>query len=248
MKLALITGGSHGLGAALVALYQQRGWHVLELSRSGQGEAHVSVDMADPAQTLAVIQPLFTDLAGQAWDEIALINNAGVLTPLLLVTRLDAAAITANLNVNLLTAIHLITAFVQAFDTHPCRKTIVQISSGAGQRGYGSWSLYCAGKAGMDNFIRALAVEQAQAIQPFTCISVDPDVMDTRMQGEIRSTSATDFPDVGRFIARKKHGKLRTPESVAEFIAAVVACAENGARYDMEDGLPNLINGQEEDA
>ncbi|SMC29328.1 benzil reductase ((S)-benzoin forming) [Andreprevotia lacus DSM 23236] len=233
-KLAIITGGSHGLGAALVDQYTQAGWQVAELSRSGSGPAHVDLDLADLAQALGTVRPLFARLASQPWAEVALISNAGMLTPLLPVARLDAAAITHNLNVNLLGAVQLIAAFVQAFDRVSARKTVAQISSGAARKGYGSWSLYCAAKAGMDNFIRALAVEQAAAAAPFICISIDPDVMDTRMQGEIRATPDDDFPDVARFIARKQAGQLRSAAEVANYVADVISRAENGRSYDIE--------------
>jgi len=233
-KLAIVTGGSHGLGAALVAHFQQMGWQVVALSRSGTGPLHFTLDLAEPTQVLAIMPPLFAQLAAQPWDEVVFISNAGSLTPLLPVARLDAAVITHNLNVNLLSAVQLITAFVQAFEAVAARKSVVQISSGAASKGYGSWSLYCAAKAGMDNFIRALAVELADAEHPFICISIDPDVMDTHMQAAIRATSATDFADVARFIARKRDGKLRHATEVAAYVAEVIGRAQNGYRYDID--------------
>ncbi|AOY01175.1 SDR family NAD(P)-dependent oxidoreductase [Jeongeupia sp. USM3] len=235
-KLALITGGSHGLGAALVDHYLAAGWTVHEFSRSGLGAAHVQADFADPDAAVATLAARFAEFASRPWDEIVLINNAGTLTPLLPLAQQHDAQITASLNVNVMTAVRVIAAFLRRFQDVAAVKTVAQISSGAALRGYGSWSLYCAGKAAVDHLLRAVAVEQAGAVHPVTCISIDPDVMDTQMQTEIRGTSVDDFPDVARFIARKQDGKLRTPESVAAYVAGVIACGpEGGARYDIED-------------
>ncbi|BCL77068.1 benzil reductase ((S)-benzoin forming) [Jeongeupia sp. HS-3] len=233
-RLALITGGSQGLGAALVAHYRAQGWVVREFSRSGQSDAHVSADFAEPDVAVMTLDAHFAEFATQPWDEVLLINNAGMLSPIAPLPQLQDAAIAANLNVNVMSAIRVIAAFMRRFQDVAATKTVVQISSGAALRGYGSWSLYCAGKAALEHFIRAVAVEQAGAVRPVVCISLDPDVMDTRMQAEIRGTSADDFPDVARFIARRD--KLRTPESVAVYVAGVVASGpEGGARYDIEE-------------
>ncbi|MBM3115820.1 SDR family NAD(P)-dependent oxidoreductase [Jeongeupia naejangsanensis] len=234
-RLALITGGSYGLGAALVAHYLAEGWTVHEFSRSGQGYAHVYADFADPDATLATLDTCFAELAGQPWGEIVLINNAAMLTPLLPLAQQTDAQIAANLNVNVMTAARVIAAFLRHFQQVAAVKTVVQISSGAALRGYGSWSLYCAGKAAIDHLLRAVAVEQVSTEHPVTCISIDPDVMDTQMQADIRDTSEADFADVARFIARKEDGKLRTPVSVAAYVAGVIAGGpEGGARYDIE--------------
>ncbi|WP_432722676.1 SDR family NAD(P)-dependent oxidoreductase [Jeongeupia wiesaeckerbachi] len=235
-RLAIITGGSHGLGAALVAHYRAQGWTVRECSRSGQGEAHIHTDFADPDTTVATLDAHFADLATRSWDEVVLINNAATLTPLLPLAQQHDAQIAANLNVNVMSAVRVIAAFVRRFQHVAAVKTVAQISSGAALRGYGSWSLYCAGKAAIDHLIRAVAVEQTGAVHPVVCISIDPDVMDTQMQAEIRGTSEADFAEVARFIARKEDGKLRTPESVAAYVAGVIAGGpEGGARYDIED-------------
>ncbi|GHD62230.1 SDR family NAD(P)-dependent oxidoreductase [Jeongeupia chitinilytica] len=235
-RLALITGGSHGLGAALVAHYLAEDWTVREFSRSGLGDPHVCADFADPDATLATLDARFAELARQSWGEIVLINNAATLTPLAPLAQQADAQIATSLNVNVMTAARVIASFLRHFQQVAAVKTVAQISSGAALRGYGSWSLYCAGKAAIDHLIRAVAVEQTGAELPVTCISIDPDVMDTRMQAGIRATSAADFPDVGRFIARKADGKLRTPASVAAYVAGVIAGGpEGGRRYDIED-------------
>lgn len=237
MKLLCITGGSQGLGGALVALYQALGWQVCEFSRSGTSSGHIGVDLA-AGDAASVVDQAFSQLASQPWEEVLLINNAGMLSPLAPVSAISDEAIALNLNVNFNSAIRIIAAFIRHFGDMPVPKTLVQISSGAALRGYGSWSLYCASKAGLEHFIRALAVEQSLASYPVTCLNFDPGVMDTEMQAEIRSRSTADFPDVGRFIARKQQGLLRQPQDVAAALAKRLASSpQGGERYSVEDVL-----------
>ena len=62
MKLAIITGGSRGLGKALVQLYWHQDWTVKELSRSGQSENHIDCDFSDAKQTSAVMDQTFAEI------------------------------------------------------------------------------------------------------------------------------------------------------------------------------------------
>lgn len=234
--LAIVTGGSRGLGEALVAAYEAREWTTFELSRSGAGFGHMTVDLADLDTSFAVLEQQFQSLAKTAWSRVVFINNAGVLTPIGPVRSLADAQIARNLEVNLLSGIRLMAAFVRAFQQNEAELTLVNISSGASSKGYAGWPLYCAAKAGLENFIRSLAAEQAGAIRPMTCLNIEPGVVDTDMQAEIRETEAELFPEVARFIELKKGGKLRSPRSVARAVIGIIdGKPENGARYRIAD-------------
>ena len=78
-KVAIITGGSQGIGAGLVAAYRQQGWAVVATSRTIKPSADPDVltvdgDVSDPATTDQII--------GRALDRFGrvdtLVNNAGV--------------------------------------------------------------------------------------------------------------------------------------------------------------------------
>jgi NAD(P)-dependent dehydrogenase (short-subunit alcohol dehydrogenase family) len=78
-KVAIITGGSQGIGAGLVAAYRQHGWAVVANSRTIKPSADPGVltvdgDVSDPATTDQII--------GRALDRFGrvdtLVNNAGV--------------------------------------------------------------------------------------------------------------------------------------------------------------------------
>ena len=59
LRLALITGGSRGLGAALCAEYRGKGWQVVEFSRTAPHPFSVRVDLADPPRTVEVFTAAF---------------------------------------------------------------------------------------------------------------------------------------------------------------------------------------------
>jgi benzil reductase ((S)-benzoin forming) len=236
MNLIVITGGSRGIGRALVEHYKAAGWSVVEFSRSGSGEHHVAIDLTDVKASVCTAARKFEALALKQWDRVVLVNNAGLLAPVAPVRLLDEAAICRNLDVNLGAAIGLIAAFARCFSTSDAKKVVVNISSGAALKGYFGWSLYCASKAGMENFIRSLAAEQSAELNPLVCINLAPGMVDTAMQAELRSTAPENFPDVERFIRTKEAGELRAPEAVARAIAGIVdADPKNGERYMVAD-------------
>jgi hypothetical protein len=74
----------------------------------------------------------------------------------------------------------------------------------------------------MENFIRALALEQKAQPQPFIPINIDPGVIDTEMQALIRETPAADFPELERFVQLKQQGLLMPPDNVATAIFRIL--------------------------
>lgn len=91
-RVALVTGGSRGIGAATAALLAERGWNVAISFRSeaeaaaevvatcesfGARAIAVQADMADPAD----IVRLFGEVDARLGTLRALINNAGIVAP-----------------------------------------------------------------------------------------------------------------------------------------------------------------------
>ena len=237
MRLALITGGSRGLGLALFEQLQAQGYTVRDFSRAAPHPESIQVDLADPLACSAKLQQALHDIDAASLSELLVINNAGTLDPIGPVASKSRAQVVDNLNTNFTSAIIFISEAVAHFQAAPGRKVIANISSGAALRGLAGWSLYCAAKAGLDNFVRALAEEQRTEAAPFIAVNVNPGVMDTDMQSLIRSATPSDFPDVARFIERKKQGELRPAAVVAAAVLKITGLPDlhGGERYDIAD-------------
>ena len=59
MKRMIISGGSRGLGAALVSEYRRAGYEITELSRSGCSGDSVQVDLAQPKVAQQILEDEF---------------------------------------------------------------------------------------------------------------------------------------------------------------------------------------------
>lgn len=238
--LVIVSGGSRGLGKSLCAQYRATGAEVVEFSRSAPYPFSVAADFSKPHALQDIVSRKLAELGAKEWSEIVVIHNAGALEPIGPTPDKSTAVVQANMNTNFTSAILFLTEARVAFDGHACRKVMVNISSGAALKGYPGWSLYCAAKAGMENFVRTVAAEQKAVPAPWLCLNVDPDVMDTQMQETIRASSEEDFPAVGYFIQRKETGKLRAPSDVAEVVIRIVEKTtetEQGERLRIVDRL-----------
>ncbi len=238
MKLAMITGGSRGIGAALLTLYKSNGYQVKEFSRSGSSTESIALDLAQPMLIQDIVEPLFGKLAEQSWDEVILFNNAGTTMPLGVLADKSVDEIMTNINVNYVSAILLLRAFVGAFQEKTYPKTVANITSGLALGNMYGASLYSAAKAGIEHFVRGLATEQKERSYPIRFLNIDPGSADTEMQAGVRLQSPDDFPLVDIFIRNKETGALRSPEVVASAIQRIVAAEpENGSRQKVEEYL-----------
>jgi benzil reductase ((S)-benzoin forming) len=238
-RLALVTGGSAGLGRALCERLVAEGHRVVEFSRSAPHPFSVRVDFSSPLAAAKTLQHTLQPLALEPWDEVLAVANAGTLSPIGPASRQDPAALLACMGTNFDSAILFMSQVVAQFQAHPGRKVVANISSGAALKGLAGWSLYCAAKAGLENFVRALAAEQASKPHPLRAVSIDPGVMDTAMQAAIRAADPRDFPEVARFVRRRDEGELRDPADVAAAVLRIAGLPglEPGVRYVAADHL-----------
>jgi NAD(P)-dependent dehydrogenase (short-subunit alcohol dehydrogenase family) len=236
MNLAIITGGSKGLGKALADLFVANQWQVLELSRSGSGAAHFSLDLTNLDARFEALQEKFQTLASMPWERVVLVNNAAAVMPIGLVHLLSDSAICSSLDINVQASIRIIAAFVRCFQAQPGQKSIANVSSGAALNPFPGWSLYCAGKAALEMFMLTLAREQQRCAHPISCFNFGPGVIDTGMQAQIRSSAETHFPDVQRFIHMFESGQLRNADAVGRALFQLCSGApENGRRYTVDE-------------
>ncbi|KIG10301.1 SDR family oxidoreductase [Caballeronia concitans] len=219
--LAIVTGHTRGLGAALADTLLSLDADILAISRKRNADLaarypgqlqEVELDLADlPALTAWLADGALGRFMAGA-DRVVLVNNAGMLAPVGPLADQDAGAVARAVSVNVAAPLMLAAAFAAAH-THAPDRRIVHISSGAGRNAYPGWSIYCATKAALDHHARAVALDDNQGLR---ICSVAPGVVDTDMQAEIRGTALDRFPLRERFDALKRDGQLATPEQSAQ--------------------------------
>lgn len=218
MKVFIITGASKGIGNAIASILESEGHKVLRVARSNP-DNHPNLMALDITsknandQILSWLKPLIS-LA----TEITLINNAGMIGPIEQVGQLDNTHIEKAIALNVTTPISLTNDFVALTQDLAIPKNVINISSGAGRHVYSGWSIYCTTKAAIDQFSRAMHIEQATKPHPIYVTALAPGVIDTDMQVEIRSSQKTAFPNIDRFIDLKEKGNLLSPYESATMI------------------------------
>jgi NAD(P)-dependent dehydrogenase (short-subunit alcohol dehydrogenase family) len=228
--LSIVTGGSRGLGHALVEQLLARGHHVLSLARrptelpvpaGGRLEAW-TVDLADP---LPVAERLARWLAAQnpaALASVTLVHNAGVVSTPAPLSASDPAALSSALRVGLEAPLVLSASFLHATESWALPRKLLFISSGLGRRAMAGSGSYCAAKAGMDHLARALALEEAAKPHGARVVSLAPGVIDTDMQVQLRGADPALFPERVRFQSLKDNGQLDSPAQAAAKVLKVL--------------------------
>ena len=224
-QVAIVTGASRGLGAAVASWLGQAGAAVTLIARS---EAKLN-ETGDDVRRLGG-EPLVSradvsqyDACRKAVDSTldrfgridAVVNNAAIVQPISAVARTDPADWRHNLEVNLLGPFNLIRASAEALRQQKGR--VVNVSSGAANLALESMSAYCTGKAALNHFTRVLAVEEPE----LTALAVRPGVVDTDMQTFIRKEGPRAMPsDQADFYRQlKDRGELEPVKIPARSIA-----------------------------
>lgn len=202
MALALITGGSAGLGQELTAALLERNWQVITDARSAErlravygrqpGVVALAGDIADPAHRRALADVV----ADRPLD--LLINNASTLgqTPLPRLRDADLDQIARSYQVNVLAPLGLFRLLWPNLTR--AGGIVVNISSDAAVSDYPGWGGYGSGKAALDQLTRTLAAEEPQ----LACYAVDPGDMRTEMhQAAFPGEDIGDRPLPGAVVA-----------------------------------------------
>ena len=228
--IAILTGASRGLGAALARGLARPGVRLVTLARRDDAELaefaraqgadlrQIKVDLSDLSAAQAAADRIAQDLPRDA-RRYLLINNAGTVQPVSSCAELaDAAAIASAFNLNV-SAVMLLTArFLQAVRGVQADRRVLNISSGAGRNPNAGWGVYCATKAALDMYTRVL--KQEQAADGVRAVSLAPGIVDTDMQEAIRGSDPASFPALAKFQEFKSAGQLAAPSDVAARILA----------------------------
>lgn len=239
--LTLITGHSRGLGAALVAQRLQAGHRVLGIARQHnaalQAQADAAgarleqwtLDLSDAVPAAQRLQAWLGGLDGADWASVTLINNAGLVGTPAPLGQVPLDQLSQAMRAGLEAALLLTSAFLAATSAWPGARRVMNISSGLGRRAMAGSAAYCAAKAGMDHFSRAVALEEASRPNGARIASIAPGVIDTDMQAQLRGADATLFPERARFAQLHAGGQLTSPADCARQLLARLDSADFGS-------------------
>jgi NAD(P)-dependent dehydrogenase (short-subunit alcohol dehydrogenase family) len=231
-NLFIVTGASRGMGEAIAAALLVPGHLVWGLSRgrserlqaqaaqAGGALEQWGVDLADPLPVAAKLEAALQAQPRERFAAVTLINNAALVSAPGPLQDTPAAELSAALRVGLEAVLLLSAAFVRATEGWAAERKLLNISSGLGRRAMAGAAAYCAVKAGMDHFSRAMALEQAGRPNPVKVVSLAPGVIDTGMQQQLRSADAARFPERERFVQLQSQGLLDSPEQAAAKVLA----------------------------
>jgi len=238
--LYILTGASRGMGLAMAQQLLKPGNVLLCISRN------VNPDLATAAQKADVPLAQWTqDLADGAgasdrlrewlnsqnpadFASVSLINNAGVIPPIVPLRQSNPADLALALRVGLEAPMALSAAFLGGTHSWPVPRKVLNISSGLGRYPMASQAGYCAAKAGMDHFTRCLALDEALHANGARVCALAPGVIDTDMQVQLRGAAGEAFPDQSKFLQLKAQGQLSSPEAAAENVLRFLASADFG--------------------
>jgi len=225
-KIAVVTGASRGIGRAIALVLAQKGADVLvnfagredaaaavagEIRAMGRRALVFQADVSDSARAAAMIKT-----AGEELGRVdILVNNAGI-TRDNLILRMKDADWDAVLQVNLKGAFNCARAVARTMVKNHCGR-IINIASVVGLTGNPGQANYCAAKAGLIGFTKALARELGS--RQITVNAVAPGFITTEMTGGLTEEAKE------KMLSAVPLARFGDPGDVAEVVAFLASDA-----------------------
>ena len=224
-QVAIVTGGSRGIGKAIAQALAAAGARVIVVARGAEAAQAAAAELGNGSEGLSCdvgsgegCQALVDDVLARHGRLDILVNNAGV-TRDKLIARMSEDDWNAVIQTNLTSVFHLSKAASRSMLKARSGR-IISITSVVGIIGNAGQTNYAATKAGIIGFSKSLAREIASRGVTVNCVA--PGFIATAMTDElpdkVKETVQTQIP-LGRF---------GTPEDVAQ---AVLYLASPGAAY-----------------
>ncbi|WP_257797600.1 3-oxoacyl-ACP reductase FabG [Aggregatibacter actinomycetemcomitans] len=234
-KIALVTGATRGIGRAVAEELASKGAFVIGTATSEKGAETISAYLGEKGRGLvlnvadqASIEGVLERIKKEFGDIDILVNNAGITRDNLLMRMKDEEWFDI-LQTNLSSVYHISKAMLRSMMKKRFGR-IINIGSVVGSSGNPGQSNYCAAKAGLVGFSKALAKEVAS--RGITVNVVAPGFIATDMtevlSEELKNNLLTQIPA----------GRLGEPKDIAK---AVAFLASDDAAY--INGITLHVNG-----
>ncbi len=265
-RVALVTGGSRGIGAAICRRLASTGTAVLvaargrdacveladELTSNGGVAWPLVLDVTDPesiARATREARELAADVGPISW----LVNNAGmaVSAPLLPKAPPEVDPYEAHFRINFHGARRMAEALLPEMKAAGYGR-VVNVASSAGLRGYAYVAAYCASKFALVGYTLAAGAELAGSGVTFNAVCphyVDSPMLDRSIETLIAKTGRS--ADEARDFFRNENpgGELVRPDEIAETIAQLLEGDANAMLVELDganriEHTPNISWGE----
>ncbi|MFC0322618.1 3-oxoacyl-ACP reductase FabG [Gallibacterium melopsittaci] len=215
-KIALVTGASRGIGKAIAEELLSKGFTVIGTATSENGANAISTYLGENGKGLVLdvtsldsINNVLEQIKQEFGDIDVLVNNAGITRDNLMM-RMKEEDWDIILQTNLSSVFHLSKAVLRSMMKKRFGR-IISIGSVVGSMGNPGQANYCAAKAGIIGFSKALAKEVAS--RGVTVNVVSPGFIATDM------TDALTEDQKAATLAQVPAGRLGEPKDIAKAVA-----------------------------
>lgn len=230
-RIALVTGTSSGIGAAVATELVQGGWTVIGMSRRKADIAnpryrHIQLDVGalDGLRETAE-REIAPTLAEKSWRRIGLVNNAALIGGMLPLEATEPEDVARVFAVNVVAPMFLM-GFMVRHTSPALALRIVNVSTGAAVQPIPGLSDYGSSKAALRLAGMVLAAELGSSKHPggartnVSILSYAPGLVDTSMQTTARNH---DGPWSDTFVNFHQQGLLQSAQGPAHEIVGFLA-------------------------
>ncbi|MFJ6749372.1 MULTISPECIES: SDR family oxidoreductase [unclassified Streptomyces] len=234
-QVAVVTGGTRGVGAGIARALLQAGAEVVVCARrppdapvtaAGRTAHHRSLDLRDPP----AVREFIAQVAADHGRLDCLVNNAGG-TPYRLLGESPAERHARVIGLNLTAPMTASLAAYEVMRAQPAGGSVIMIGSVSGTRPSPGTAAYGAAKAGLDNLARSMAVEWAPKVRVNTLVL-------GMVRTELSALHYGDAAGVAAVGATVPLGRLAEPDEIGD---ACVFLASDRAAY--LSGASLLVHG-----
>jgi len=231
MNNVLITGTSSGLGYSLAkALKDKYNVYGLSRSKSDLDIVNIECDLTSRESIDNALKQIPTSIKNFEY----VILNAGMLGRLKPIEQLTEQEFEDTMMTNFLSNKIILDTLMSNFKVN----TVFGISSGASEKPYYGWSLYCCSKAAFRQLLNVYSVEKTDT----SFYSVCPGPFKSKMQDYIYIQDESEIPSVEKF--KKMHKDLISSDKMAEFIVThlnIFDGISSGAYVDLRKVQDDLL-------